>query len=317
MRKKIIMGVVMVLLFGATAGMLDVSAVDTSKTSGMMTISPPIDKIVLTPGETFEGSIRVSNSATAEKDLKYSVSIGSFSLRKDENGETDYNYTDVDTVTSYNQIMNWIVLGKESGTVAPNSYDIIPYTVVVPEDAPAGGQYASILIRNDNYMEKQENEGVAIQSVVEFAVSILARVDGDTRNEGAILENNIPTFILSNNLQTTSMVKNDGNVHTDASYVLQVWPMFSDEEICTNEEEAATSLIMPGTERFHTESCNLPAFGLFRVKQTVSIFGETSIMEKTIIVCPIWLLFIVIFAIAALIIWLVMRAKARRQKEED
>ena len=302
-----------IILVGLLFSGLKVLAIDANK-NNMMTISPPREKMVLMPGEVFEGSISVSNSATASKDLKYSVYIGSFNLRRNEDGDADYNDTDVDTITSYNQIMEWITLGKESGTVAPDGIDVIPYTIKVPEDAPAGGQYASIIVRNDTDNNDDKNGNVAIQNVVEFAVGILAEVAGETREEGLISENSIPSFLLSNTLEASSTVRNNGNVHTDASYILQVWPLFSNEEICTNEEEPATSLIMPETERLHIEECKLPTVGIFKAKQTVKIFGETSIVEKTVIVCPLWLLFIIIFAIAALIIWLVMKAKSRKTK---
>ena len=304
---------VSVALLGVLAfGGLSTFAIDTSKMNSMMTISQPVQKIILMPGEVYEGSIDVANSATAEKDLKYSVRVASFGLRDDENGNTDYNNTDIDTITSYNQAMNWITLGKESGSVAPNGIDTVPYTITVPKDAPAGGQYASIVIRNDTQKDDEEDGNVAIQNVVEFAVSILTDVAGQTRDEGVILKNDIPAFNLTNKLSATSMVKNEGNVHTDASYVLQVWPLFSDEEICTNEEEPATSLIMPETERYHVEECGLPSVGIFRAKQTVKIFNEESIVEKTIFVCPLWLLFIVIFVIVMAIMWFVMRSKTRK-----
>ena len=51
-----------------------------------MTISPPKQKIVLVPGEKFEGSIEVSNSVNSPDDIKYSVTVGSFGLGKDANG---------------------------------------------------------------------------------------------------------------------------------------------------------------------------------------------------------------------------------------
>ena len=114
----------------------------------------------------------------------------------------------------------------------------------------------------------------------------------------------------------SSTVKNNGNVHTNAKYTLQVWPLFSDEEICTNEEEPATSLIMPETERMHVEECNLPSVGIFKVKQTVEIFGEKSVAEKTILMCPLWLLFLVLFAIIALVIWIVTKVKKKPAKKE-
>ncbi len=317
-RIKLLMSVVLLggLVVGGTKAF---ALLDAGKSGQMMTISPPIEKIVLVPGEVYEGSVKVSNSANAGKDLKYSVRVGSFSLKEDENGETDYNYTDVDTITSYNQIMEWITLGKESGVVAPDEIDVVPYTITVPEDAPAGGQYASIIIRNDTE-DDQDSGNVAIQSVVEFAESILAEVAGETRDEGEIIENNIPSILFNNELSAVSKVRNNGNVHTNAKYVLQVWPLFSDEELCTNEEKPGESLIMPETERVHAEKCpegqNLPAFGLFKVRQTVEIFGEKSVAEKLILVCPLWLLFFIIFGFILLVMWLVAKAKHRNKGDE-
>ena len=314
--KRIKLLISVVLLGGLIVGGTKAFALINEARSGqMMTVSPPIEKMVLMPGEVYEGSVKVANSASAEKDLKYSVRVGSFSLKEDENGETDYNYTDVDTITSYNQIMEWITLGKESGVVAPDEIDVVPYTITVPEDAPAGGQYASIIIRNDT--ENDQNEGnVAIQSVVEFAESILAEVAGETRDEGEIIENNIPPILFNNELSAVSKVRNNGNVHTNAKYILQVWPLFSDEELCTNEEKPGESLIMPETERVHAEKCNLPVFGLFKARQTVEIFGEKSVAEKLVLVCPLWLLFLIIFGFILLVMWLVVKAKNRNKEDE-
>ena len=313
--KKILLAILMLALGGMFFGINGAFA-DEEKALSTMTISPPRQKIVLAPGEKFEGSIEVSNSLDSPSDLKYSVTVGSFGLGKDENGNVDYNDTDVDTVTGYNQMMDWIKLGKTKGSVKPNETDTVPFTIDVPADAPAGGQYATIIVQRDNNTTSPSGEnGVSIQEIVRFASSIFAEVAGETRKEGQILENNIPAFVFSSPLMASSVVKNNGNVHTDAKYVLQVWPLFSEEEVCTNEEEPATSLIMPETERMHVEECNLPPFGIFRVRQTVEIFGEKSVMEKTILMCPLWLLFVVIFAIIALVIWIVTKTRKKPAKK--
>ena len=73
---------------------------------------------------------------------------------------------------------------------------------------------------------------------------------------------------------------------------------------------------MPKTTKYHEEGCRLPLVGIFRAKQTVKIFGEISIVEKTVIVCPIWLLFVIIFAIAAIIIYIVAKARKRKINKE-
>ena len=316
MLKRIKILAVMLLLCGLVSGNLKAFAIDASNLKSLMTMSPPRQKMILIPGEVYEGSVEVANSSSAERDLEYSVHVGSFGLREDENGDTDYNYTDIDTVTSYNQMMNWISFAKETGKVAPGDIDTVSYSIDVPKDAPAGGQYASIVVRNDT---KKDNDGgnVAIENVVEFAVGLFAEVTGETRNEGLILENDIPSFLLNNPLIASSTVKNDGNVHTDAEYTLQVWPLFSDEEVCTNEEEPETSMIMPETERYHAQTCNLPSMGIFKAKQTVKIFGETSITERTIIACPLWLLFLVLFAIIALVSWIVFKTRGRKKRSRN
>ena len=304
-----------VLCFGGVRAYADVDIDRDLGSEPTMTISPPQQKIVIIPGETFEGSIQISNRAGASKDLKYSVSVGSFSLSKDENGNTDYNSTDVDTITAYNQIMDWIELEKTEGSVAPNTTDVVPFMIHVPEDAPAGGQYATIIFQNDT--DSGDSGGnVSIQNVIRFAASIFAEVAGETRNKGEIISNSVPSVLFTNKLTAESVVRNDGNVHTNAKYTLQVWPLFSDEEICTNEENPGDNLVMPETERVHVEECVLPKIGFFRAKQTVQVYGETSIVERIVFVCPLWLLFVVVFAIVVAAMWLVKKTKARRSSKK-
>ena len=108
-------------------------------------------------------------------------------------------------------------------------------------------------------------------------------------------------------------MENDGNVHADAKYTLQVWPLFSDEEICTNEEDPATVLVMPGTKQYHAESCNLGMVGIYKARQTVEIFGEKSIVDATVIMCPIWLMVVILVVIIA-IVWFVVHRIMKRKK---
>lgn len=302
------------LLIGSMVGVGSTFA-DMTGMDSMMTISPPSQRVILTPGEDYEGSISVSSSSTAKNDLVYSVTIGAFGYVRDENGNVDYDDVDTDTITSYNQIMDWIELKKDKGTVMRGETEAIPFVIHVPEDAPAGGQYATIIVQDDTNIGATGGEGVAFESKVRFASNLVAEVTGETRNEGVIVDNDIPGFLMNNQLTATSTVKNDGNVHTDAEYVLQVWPLFGDEEICTNEEDPDTSLVMPDTDRYHAQTCSLPSVGIYRAKQTVKIFGEVSVVEKTVIACPLWLLFLILFAVIALIIWIVSKVHGGKRRK--
>ncbi len=280
-----------------------------------VTVSPMADEIILTPGETYEGAIKISNPAAAEQNLEYSISIGSYSQKPGENGGEDE--FDIDSRSNYNQIMDWITVDNETGSVAPNDTDVVAYSIEVPETAPAGGQYATLIVRDETEREGKNGGNVSIGEDAQIASIIYAEVSGETIDEGKIVENSIPAFSLSDELVANSMVENNGNIHTRASYSFQVWPMGSDEEICTNEENPTTEFMMPETSRYHTETCKVSSPGIYRIKQVVKIFGEESVVEATVIYCPIWLMFIVVFIIVAMIVWIVMQVRGRNKSSRS
>ena len=318
-KSKIIAMMAVCLAFLGSISVIGLNA-NAKTESNSLTVSPPHQMIALIPGETYDGNLKVSNSSNSDKDSKFSVLVGSYS-QKDKEGDSKekVDIVDENDRSNYNQIMDCIKLGMEEGTVAPGETVTVPYSIDVPEDAPAGGQYATIIIRDDT--NNNEGDGnVSIQNVVQFASIIYAKVAGETRDTGEILENSVPSFLLSSPLETTAAVKNTGNVHTEAEYVLQVWPLFSDEEICTNEENADKSLVLPEQEQYYSQTCELPAVGIFHVKQTVKIFNESSEVEGTLIVCPLWLLFLILFVIIAIIIWIIMKfrsGKSKKTKKEE
>ena len=285
--------------------------------SNSMTVSPPYQKMILNPGEVYKNSLSVFNASNSTRDLRYSVKVGSFSYTKNEDSKDDYGSLNHINVSSYNQIMDWIKLDNEGGTVAPGQTVSVGYSINVPEDAPGGGQYATIIVVDETASGLPGQGNISIDQKFQFASIIYAEVSGETRKEGVISDNSMPSFLLNGPLTAESMVKNNGNVHTDAEYTFQVWPLFSDEELCTNEEKPETSLVLPDTEKYHAQSCDLPSFGIFKAKQTVSLFGETSIVERTVIVCPLWLLFVILFAIVALVIWIFMRVRKRKGSQKD
>lgn len=284
-----------------------------------LTVSPQHQSIILVPGETYQGSIKVSSQVTSTRPSEFEVSVGPFSDAKAEGSRDDYGAVNYVDRSNYNMIVDWIEVGEPKETVDPNDTVTVPFTIKVPQDVPAGGQYASLIVK-DATPPSQQGQGVAVNSVMQILSIIYAEVVGDTREEGVVSTNTMPSFLLNGPLVMESMVRNNGNIHTMAEYKMQVWPLFSNEEICTNVEDPDTSLVMPETERYHAQTCELPAVGIFKAKQEVKIFNEVSTVERMIIICPLWLLFLIIFVVVAIIIWLVMqfrRRKAQPKKEES
>ncbi len=314
MKSKILTCLTLVAGFFFCAFGFSLSDANAETGTSTLSVSPMNQTLILTPGETYEGTIRVSNPNDATSNLEYSVSVGSFSQDYNEATGDDYGSVNVENTSNYNQIMDWITVNNPTGSVTPNNTEAISFTINVPYNAPAGGQYATLLVMDNTELNSEENKGFAVKEGRQVASIIYAEVAGETIESGEITDNYVPSFVLGGSLEATSMVRNNGNIHTDAEYALQVWPLFSDEEIYTNEEDPTKSLIMPETNKYTVQKMeNTPFFGIYRVKQTVKIFGEEKIVEKNVVICPIWLLFVIIFAVIVLIVWLVLKSKNRKK----
>ena len=309
--RKIGMGIVAIaMLMGVCIGVASVSAAGESS----LTFGPTSQRVSLQPGEKYRSSVIVSNPATSAGDTKFALFVYPYTVTND-------NYDPAfDKMNTYTQIVDWITLDKTEGTLAPNDNMEIGFTIDVPEDAPAGGQYAAIVAQDMTNLENNNSGNVQIASISAVGSIVVADVAGQTREYGEIFENNMPTFVMSAPFTASAGVKNTGNVHTDAKSVLQIWPLFSGEEIYTNEEsEDNEQLVVPDTTRYFFNTWeDVPVVGIFRARQTVTIFDETSVNEKIIVICPLWLLFIVIFLIVLLLIWFVtlIARKVRKSKNK-
>lgn len=285
----------------ALFGVMPVSA-DGEKPDYRLQISPVRLDLDLEPGTTSTGTFEVQNTGLKAYD---------FVLGVDPYSVTDENYSiDSETRTTYTDIVDWITFSQNEGHVEPNQNQEITVTVTVPDDVPAGGQYAMIyaeMVRDDEL----ESTGVAVNHRV--ALLVFSEVEGNTRREGQVLETKIPTILFNPPITATSLVENTGNVHATAYYTLQVFPLFGDEEVYTNEENPATLTILPETQRFNSISWDgAPQLGIFRVRETVTILDDTQTIEKIVFLCPIWFLFLILLIIFFVIFWLVSRARSRK-----
>lgn len=268
-------------------------------------ISPATQKISLEPGDVYRGTFKVSN--IGEKEFEYTLSAIPYSVTND-NYDPDY-----DTRNSRNQLADWITFDTESGKIKPNVNNEIHYTVTVPEDVPGGGQYAALAVSVNN------GEEGSIQTISRVVLKLYAKVAGDTREEGEILENKVTNFVFGGGkITATSKLSNTGNVDADATYTVRIYPFGSGEEVYTNEAEPDVRTILPDTERYNTVIWEeTPSLGLYTVEQTIDYLGQTSTTKKFVIVCPLWLIVIFIALIFAIIFTLVSRARARKLEEAE
>ncbi len=272
-------------------------------------ISPMKQNVALAPGQVYHGSLMVTNPQSSESSLKYNVKVDSFTV--DEN----YNAV-IGGDSGYNQIKNWIKIEKDSGVLAPNETREINFAIHVPEDAPAGGQYAAILVGSTGD-DGENSGGMTITQALQMAHLIYADVAGETIHKTVVTDLNVPSFLFGGDISASAVVKNEGNTHANVSYILQVFPLFSNEEIYTNEEEPLTNTVVRDSLRNTTITYpNTPNIGIFNVRYRILVDGELmGEVEKMVIVCPMWLLFIIFFAIVMVIAWVIARYKKKSEKE--
>ena len=185
------------------------------------------------------------------------------------------------------------------------------YTVNVPKDAPAGGQYAALMAQTSD--GNSENATVVVTRRV--GMVLYASVPGETRETGEIIKNTVNTFYFNPPVTVSSLVKNTGNVEQTAKYTVKIYPLFSDETIFSNEDEPDYRDTYPETTRFNSITWEkAPQIGIFNVEQKIEFAGQVSTVNKLVLICPLWLLFIIFALLFFIIFWLVSRARNRKRE---
>lgn len=270
-------------------------------------VSPAKQKISLTPGASYVGSFRVMNVGFLEFD--YEVYATPYSV-SGENYNPDY----VNEVT-YSHMANWITFDSKTqkGTLQGDTSVEVSYTVNVPKDAPAGTQYAVLMAQTAAGNADDAN----IKTIHRVGTILSAAVPGETNACMKVEKNTINSFYFNPPITVSSLVRNCGNVEQTAKYEVRMWPLFSNEAVFTTESTPSEDEgldIYPETSRFNSISWEgAPRIGIFKVQQIIHIGEDEYDVTKYVLICPLWLLFVIFALIFFIIFWLVSRARDRKR----
>ena len=296
--KNIILGLVAI---GAT---IISTSVPVSAASSF-SVSPMYQMISLTPGETYVGNFEIVNPGDNLYDFYYELRVEPFTVNEQDRPSLTAN-------GDYTRIVDWIELPQNSGVIAPNEHISARFVINVPEDAPAGGQYASIVVSSGEY--RVDNSNVDLREVYETAHLLYADIAGETVRKGTLTDVNVPSFLFSGKITGSVNIHNEGNVHSKATQTMQIYPLFSGEEVFTNEEEPKETWVMPEKNLYSSVTWEeTPSVGIFHVIYNVEYEGVESKVDKIVIVCPLWLLFLIILALF-LLIFRILSAKKKKKE---
>lgn len=295
-----------VLTFGFVAHLFGSPVfADEEKSEITLQVSPVKQKISLTPGSSYSGTFKVQNVGNVA--FNYTTSATPYSV-VDESYNPNY-----ESIATYTQMAEWITIDKKtgSGTLQPGETVDVTYTVNVPNDVPAGGQYAVLMAQTES--GNADNATVAV--IRRVGMILYATVPGETRAEGEIVKNTVNSFYFNPPLTVSSLVKNTGNIEQSATYTVRIYPLFSKEAVFSNEDEPSVKDIYPETSRFNSITWEgAPQIGIFNVEQKIEFAGQISTVNKLVLICPLWLLFIIFALLFMMIFWLVSRARNRKNE---
>ena len=260
------------------------------------TVMPMEQKITLDPGKVYHGSITIANPAAATEDFYYKVSVSPYSV-----SGTDYT-PDFQTESDWSRIVEWIKLETTEGVLKPNETKKVEFTITVPSDALAGGQYAMIGVSSNNPTDS--GDGGKVQNVFEMASLLFADVSGEVVRSGEIIKNYVPGFVTNGEVSTEVAFSNTGNIHETATTTLSVKNVLTGETILPKEDQDGVyeMIVMPESTRISARSIEgVVALGIYEVKQEVNYLGETASVSTIMIVCPIWFIALVILTISSIV----------------
>jgi hypothetical protein len=272
-----------------------------------MQVSPAMrDMGELKAGSTYEGEFKVYNNGT--EDFSYVVSAAPYSV-------TDESYSSQYTViNSYNRISNWFTFDHTEGFLKSGEFDEVHYVVNVPYDTVGGAQNAVIIVETKDPL----NTNSMVQATARIGLTVYSRVDGENIKEcGKIIELKAPTFLLNPPMTVSARVENCGNVDLAMKQVMNVYPLFSNEPIYTNADKPTILQTLPETRRYNEISWEAsPAIGIYWIEEIVTYGGKVETLKKIVVVCPLWLIILIILFIGAAVFWVVSRNRDRKGKKE-
>jgi cytoskeletal protein RodZ len=189
----------------------------------VLSISPPLIKVNMNPGETYNSSIKLVNNNN--QIIKVYVQAADF--KSGDLGGVEFITSGQEGGYQYS-LAKWLQYDSAPIEIAPQETKEIPFTIKLPIDAEPGGHYAALLT-GTNPPENIQGSGIKISSML--ASLIMLTVNGQIEQQGEIKE-----FSTDKNFYNEPKVKfninflNSGNIHLQPRGEIKVYNFLNKEE---------------------------------------------------------------------------------------
>ncbi|MPT14539.1 MAG: hypothetical protein E2601_06495 [Microbacterium sp.] len=275
-----------------------VAAVE-DNTNPTITLSPTREKLALDPGEVYEGTFEIFNSGSSG--LDYTAYVSPYQI-----SDIDYQNPDFDTEAPRTQLSRWVTVLQSEGTLAVDEIVEVPYRIEVPNDVPAGGQYAAIFVET----ALPDSDGSSVVAKSRAGILLYVTVNGDTREEGLITESAIKWWQPEAPLMGSTIVQNSGNTDFFVSTTFHVANVFGAEAFDVSRQ----SPVLPDTSRRITMEWPDSVPGIYQVTTTTSFLGTETTQTQWVVVLPVPLVIGIMIGLLLVSAVLFLLSRSRRNR---
>ena len=202
-------------------------------------------------------------------------------------------------------ILSWTTVDPSEFLLGPGEETAVTFLIDVPENAPPGGHYMSVLAKVGS---AGAAEGVAVGQRIGSLV--LLRVAGEVVEQAQVAEIVAPSFAAKGPIDFDVVLRNTGNVHLRPIGEVVVTGTFGGEVARLRLEQRN---MLPDSERAFSVTWDTGwNLGRYTAEYT-GVYGSASTTIKgstTVILFP-WPIILPVAAGLALLAFMVIRARAR------
>ena len=280
-------------------------------------ISPVANRVTLNPGDELTYKMEVDN--IGGKKFKFRVYATPYTIANEAyevNFSTETNRTQISRWISFNQNdkakkdseKQW----KSEATFELEAGDRkeVEYKISVPNDIPEGGQYATIFAES---VPEETQASTGVRAISRVGLILYGSTNGNTIETVEISNLKTRAFLTSGLITSEVDIKNTGNTDFSAVVTMEI-----DKLIGGNVAKIDSPYpIIPDAPTRHAvlEWQDTPAFGIFKVKTTVSALDQKVEETKIVVILPIWIIVIMLVLLTIIIAWLIILIRKRRAQK--
>lgn len=270
---------------------------------------PPRLEVTVAPGKTVTKEIKVRNESASEKIM--ATSVKDFIVTDDKG--TPIQIENVDETENRWAASSWVQVSPSTFKLKPGETKSLLLTVVVPDNATAGGHYAMVLHTPSNEASITQN-GAAIQTNVGSLVYIT--IPGKIRQDARITKFTAPQFSEFGPINLNTTIQNLSDIHIAPTGSITVTNWFGGKTATI----ALDSLnIFPFTSRNYLSVLNRKwLFGRYEAQLQAGYGTTGQALVATIFFWVIpWRLIILLVTLVAIVLALISINKKSHYHSHD